>query len=184
MLQRNLSRIEVIIANSPVATVMGRHKQRATDELYRVLTDCLQIAEICLDDAEEWRVLDCLIKELPTLPGKNRSYVESSSDVYQRVCRFMFHGEEHTANTNRYAHCLREAARRGIDSKKLLWELRNGGVNKFFLKRPGARVNVEVTTKCLHLNKTITHGKNMKFMLQLRREEDGVYTVLGFEGVQ
>lgn len=180
----NLSRIEAIIANSPVSKVVGRHKQNAVAELYEVLTDCLQIAEICLEDAEEYRVLNSLIKDLPLLPGKNRNYVENSSDIYQRVCRFMFHGEEHTANTNRYAHCLREAARRGVRSKELLWKLRNGGINQFFLRRPGAAVNMKVTTKCLHLNTAITHGKNTEFMLRLRREEDGVYTVVGLGEVQ
>lgn len=182
MLKRNLSRVEAIIANSPVSMVVGRHKQNATEELYRVLSDCLQIAEICQEDADELLVLNSLIKDLPLLPGKNRNYVEKSSDIYQRVCRFMFHGEEHTANTNRYAHCLREAAQRGISSNALLWKLRNGGVNQFFLMRSGARANKVVTTKCLHLNEAITHGKNVEFMLRLRREDNNVYTVLEFEG--
>lgn len=173
-----LSKVEAILAKSPVAQLIGRHKRYADEQLYRVLADCLQIAEVCLKDVEEYEVLNGLISQLPLIEGKTRQYVEKSSDIYQRVCRFMFHGEEHTANTNRYAHALREAARREVKSGKLLTELSNGGINKFFMTRPSQGRERVVETKCLRLDKAIKHYKTNEITLTLKRGADGIYEVL------
>jgi hypothetical protein len=173
-----LSKVETIIARSPAAHITGRHKKAADAQLYRVLVDCMEIVEVCLRHKDEFEVLNRLIKELPLLPGKTKMYVVASSDVYQRVCRFMFHGEEHNANTNRYAHCLREAARLGIKSKNLMQELQRGGVNRFFLTRPGQSANPIVETKCIRLSRVIAHKRHDTFTLTLRRGPENVYEVI------
>ena len=181
-MHRKLSKIEVIIAKSPVAQLMKRHKREHDMQLYRVLSDCLAISEICLKDMNEYEVLNGLIKKLPKVEGKTRQYVEKSSDIYQRVCRFMFHGEEHTANTNRYAHCLREAAKQGIKSDKLIDELSQGGVNKFYLVRPSQSSRERIVrTKCLRLEQQIEHYKSDRILLTLKRNSEGFYAVLKIE---
>ena len=134
-----------------------------------------------LKDVDEYQVLNGLIQQLPLLEGKTRRYVERSSDIYQRVCRFMFHGEEHTANANRYAHCLREAARQGVKSGKLVGELSSGGINKFFMTRPSQGREREVETKCLRLNKAIRQYRSDTITLKLKRGADGVYEVLSLK---
>jgi hypothetical protein len=171
--------VEIIISRSPIQQVLNRHKRHADMQLYRVLGDCLEIAEVCLADVGEYEVLNGLIKKLPMIDGKHRQYVESSSDIYQRVSRFMFHGDEHTANISRYAIALREAAERGVKSGDLVKELCNGGIAKFFLKRPSQNREVEMRTKCLRLDKQIKHFRRDTFTLKLRRkEDDGTYEVL------
>lgn len=157
---------------------MGRHKKHADMQLYQVLRDCMEICEVCLRDIREYEVLNGLIKKLPIIKGKTRQYVERSSDIYQRTCRFMFHGEEHTANTNRYAHCLREAARQGVNSKKLIAELVDGGINRFFVTRPSQGQVRVVATKCLRLDRQIRHLKDVEITLVLKRTVDNVYEVL------
>ncbi len=171
-----MSRVEDIISRSPVAALMSRHKRHADATLYRVLADCLEIAEVCQRDAAEMEVLDQLIEQLPLLEGRTRQYVEKGSDIYQRTCRFMFHGEEHTANTNRYAITLREAARQGIKSRKLIAELAQGGINRFFLSRPSQTATV--ATKCLRLDRQIQHHKGATITLRLKRTVDNIYEVL------
>lgn len=178
-MHRKLSRIEAIIAKSPVAQLMQRHKRQHDMQLYRVLSDCLAISEICLKDPEEYEVLNGLIKKLPMVEGKTRQYVEKSSDIYQRVCRFMFHGEEHNANTNRYAHALREAANQGVKSGELTDQLCNGGINRFYLVRPSQSTRERIVrTKCLRLEKQIQHYKSDKIVLTLKRNAEGFYAVL------
>lgn len=178
-MHRRLSKIEVIIAKSPVAQLMQRHKRQHDHQLYQALSDCLAISEICLKDVNEYEVLNGLIKKLPMVEGKTRQYVEKSSDIYQRVCRFMFHGEEHTANTNRYAHCIRQAANQGVKSGKLIDELSHGGINKFYLVRPSQSTRERIVrTKCLRLEKQIEHYKSDKIVLTLKRNAEGFYAVL------
>ncbi len=174
-----MSRVRDIISRSPVAELMSRHKRHADATLYRVLADCMEICEVCQGDREELAVLNQLIGELPMLPGNNRQYVEKGSDIYQRACRFMFHGEEHTANTNRYAITLRQAARQGVKSSKLIAELNQGGINRFFLSRP-SQVSM-VATKCLRLDRQIQHHKGATITLRLKRTVDNVYEVLEFK---
>jgi hypothetical protein len=179
------SRVEAIIKRSPVALLMMRHKKHADLQLYQVLADCMEIAEVCLSDIGEYEVLNKLIGELPIVEGKTRQYVERSSDIYQRTCRFMFHGEEHTANVNRYAHCLREAAKQQVTSKALIKELVDGGINKFFHMRPSQNQEREVATKCLRLDRQIRHYKSAIIRLQLRRTVEGAYEVLEFsDGIE
>lgn len=176
------SRIEQIIKNSPVALLMSRHKKHADLELYQVLRDCMEIAEICLRDPEEYAVLDKLIAKLPLAQGKTRQYVERSSDIYQRTCRYLFHNEEHTANVNRYAICLREAAKVKVTSKTLVAELVNGGINKFYQSRPSQTQERMVRTKCLRLDKTVQHYKSDQIVLTLKRNVESFYEVIKIVG--
>lgn len=176
-----MSKVEDIIKRSPIAFLMKRHKRHADMQLYQVLADCMEICEVCLRDIREYEVLNKLIGKLPIIDGKNRQYVERSSDIYQRTCRFMFHGEENPANTNRYAHCLREAARKKVTSKKLVGELADGGVNKFFVTRPSQGQVREVATKCLRLDRQLRFQKDSVIRLRLKRTVDNIYEVLEFK---
>jgi len=174
------SKVEAIIKRSPVALLMKRHKKHADLQLYQVLADCMEIAEVCLRDIREYEVLNKLIGKLPMVEGKTRQYVERSSDIYQRTCRFMFHGEEHTANVNRYAICLREAAKLKVTSNALIRELADGGINKFFLSRPSQSQERVVATKCLRLDRQVRHYKSAIIRLKLKRTVEGAYEVLEF----
>ncbi len=169
--------IEQIIARCEHALAIARHKKHADIHLYHVLKDCLEICEVCLRDRAEEAALDRLLAGLPTRPGKNRCYVEKGSDIYQKVCRYMFHAEEHPANTNRYAITLREAAARQIGSATLVQALKTGGgINALYLQRPLERD--VVSTKCLRLDRQITHRKSERFTLVLKRRPDNSYEVL------
>ena len=177
-----MSRVEEIIKRSPVAELMSRHKRGASATLYRVLADCLEICEVCHRDREELAVLNQLITELPRVNNNKRQYVERGSDIYQRTCRFMFHGEEHSANINRYAIALREAARHGVKSKALVRELSSaGGISRFFLARPTQIAMV--ATKCIRLDRQIQHRKGDIITLRLKRNMENVYQVLSMEPI-
>lgn len=173
-----MSKIAAIIKRSPVGELMRIKNRNSDATLYRVLADCLEIAEICQRDKSEFAALNEMIARLPLLPGNSRQYVEKGSDVYQRVCRLMFHGDRHTANTNRYAHCLREAARQGVNHKNLMRELANGGINKYFLVRPSQSQERFIATKCLRLDRQIRHLKSKVIRLRLKRNLDNSYEVL------
>jgi len=147
-------------------------------ELYRALVLAMQASELCLADAEQDLALGRLIAELPR-GGKNRQYVERGSDAYQRVCRYVFFGEEHTANIHRYATALREAHGAGVFSRDLMAHLRKGGVNQFYLKRPLR--NPVISTRCIRLDRAIVHNKAEAFTLTLRRNDDNSYEVVSFE---
>lgn len=158
--------------------IVGRHKKHADVSLYRTLADCLEIAEACLADPAELAVLNGRIGELARASNR-RLYVEKASDVFQRVCRYVFHGEEHTANTNRYAISLREAHASGVRSGQLVQSLINlGGINKFYL---GRKNEIEsVSAKALRLDRPITHRKDEEIALRLRRLPDNTYEVIEF----
>lgn len=177
-MHKPLSKIERILQRVSVSDVIARHKKHADIELYKILADCLEICEVCLADKKEDAVLERLISELPLLNGRNRVFVLKSSDIYQRACRFVFHGEEHTANTNRYAICLREATVRDFNSSTIVGELLNGGINKFFLSRPN--LDRKISTKCIRLATQITHDKNATITLRLKRNKDNSYKVVEF----
>lgn len=158
------------------AVVVGRHKKHADIGLYQTLAACLEIAEVCLADPAELAVLNGKIRDLARTSNR-RLYVEKASDVYQRVCRYVFNGEEHTANTNRYAISLREAHTAGVRSKQLAQTLLNyGGINKFYLGRKSEIKSV--TAKALRLDRPITHRKDEELALRLRRLPDNTYEVL------
>ncbi len=151
--------------------------RRVSDSsLYAVLAGCMEICERCRDAAEEAE-LRRLCAALPPLPGRNRTYVERGSDIYQAVARFVFHGEKKSANMNRYAHSLRQAALLQIRSSDLAaWLATEGGINALYLRRPLTRTTV--STKCLRLSESITVPKDKPFTLTLRRSPENVYIVM------
>lgn len=164
---------------SSAPAVVARHKRHSDVELYRVLVVGMELVEVCLAEESELKVLNGLIAKLPLVNGNKRQYIEHSSDIYQRVCRFLFHGEQHSANTNRYAHALREASFLGVRSDKLMERLGNGGgVNQFYLRRPSQRTRQNVSTRCLHLVRPITHDMRHSITLKLKRGVNGFYEVL------
>lgn len=171
------SQVLAILARTPAVIVTERHKKHADRDLYFILANSLEIVEVCEADPTEAKILDDLIGR--RLNGDNRRrYVERGSDLYQRVCRYVFHGEEHRTNTNRYAICLREAHKQGVRSAGLIDELmRKGGVNRFFLTRPN--LAGWVSTKCIRLDRAVTHRKDAEIVLRLRRLPDNAYEVIG-----
>lgn len=157
--------------------LMPMRKRGANTALYDALAIAMQVCELANNDINQDVLLGKMISELPR-GTKNRQYVERSSDIYQRVCRYVFLGEEHTANINRYAIALREAAKRQVHSSELKTRLNSGGVNQFYLVRP---LNNEfISTRCLRLARNITHPKGDDFTLRLRRLDDNSYEVLDF----
>lgn len=181
MLQRlKASRVEEILSRTLAFDVVVWHKKHADIGLYKTLAACLEICEVCQRDKKELAVLDRLISELPILNGRNRLFVEKGSDIYQRTCRYVFHGEEHTGNIYRYAVCLREAAKQKITSATITETLtKSGGVNRFFLQRPDTAPTV--STKCLRLDRQVSHHKSETIVLKLRRNKTGGYRVLDCE---
>ncbi len=177
MLARPEPKTSVIDVINAARALMPMRKRGANSELYDALVLALQAAELCLADIEQDVALGKAVAELPR-GNKNRQYVERGSDAYQRVCRFIFFGDEHTANINRYAIALREAGKQGVRSAQLLEYLRNGGVNQFYLKRP--LHSDSISTRCIRLERQITHEKSAAFTLILRRKEDNSYAVLSF----
>jgi hypothetical protein len=88
--------------------LMPIRKRGADGELYEALVLALRAAEMCIANIDHDIELGRVIASMPR-GEKNRQYVERGSDAYQRVCRYVFFGEEHTANINRYAIAIREA---------------------------------------------------------------------------
>lgn len=170
-------RIEPIISRCEAEPFVTSHKRCSDIALYRILRDCLQISEICISDETELSILNTRLRTLPLLPGKTRQYIEHSSDVYQRVCRLVFHGEGHSANINRYAICIREAAAHQITHENLIETLNaSGGISNFYLRRPGLQQIIR--TKCIRLDQQIIHHKHETITLKLLRLPNNVYKVL------
>ena len=177
MLARPEAKTSVIEVIDAARAMMPIRKRGANSELYSALVLALKASELCIEDIEQDEALGRAVAELPK-GDKNRQYVERGSDSYQRVCRYIFFGEEHTANINRYAHALRQAGKQGVRSHELLKRLRAGGVNQFYLKRP-LRTD-KISTRCIRLDRQITHEKAAPFMLILRRDDDNTYAVVEF----
>ena len=155
--------------------VLRRHQKLASLDLYRVLQQCLGLCEACRGDE---RAVEQLRQAIVAEAAGTRSYVEHGSDVYVVVCRYVFAKDESRANTCRYAHALREAAKLGLDSSSLYsWLAKNGGVNALYLRRPlEAAV---VSTKLIRLDRSVTVPKAGEFALTLERRSDNVFAVVG-----
>lgn len=153
-------------------------KRHTSFELYDLLEGCMKLAARCAKGDSRDEMLR-LVAQQPR--SGNRRYVERQSDEYTLVCRFVFmnlkskHAER--SNASRYAHCLRQATKRGIHPGGLSAHLReNGGVNALFLGRPVAATTV--TTRCLRLARQITLPKDALVRLVVRREANNTYEVL------
>ena len=155
------------------SSIVARRSSDST--LYTLLGHCLEACEHCRRDPAEEAALRALVRDMPAR-GRNRVYVNRSSDVYQLVCRYVFDGDKHTANTNRYAITIRLAAERQIAGSALPgWLGQNGGVNALYMRRP--LLQTVVRTKCLHLEQQITVPKAGAFTLTLRRSPENTYFV-------
>jgi hypothetical protein len=177
MLARTEPKVSVIEVIDAARALMPIRRRGANSGLYHALVLALQASELCIADISQDEALGKAVAELPK-GNKNRQYVERGSDSYQRVCRYIFFGEEHTANINRYAIALREAGKQGVRSAELMKFLRAGGVNQFYLKRP-LRSDV-ISTRCIRLDRQITHKKLATFTLVLQRNDDNSYAVVKF----
>jgi hypothetical protein len=165
----------VIAVIDAARALMPIRRRGANNELYHALVLALRASELCVTDAAQDIALGEAIAALPR-GNKNRQYIERGSDAYQRVCRYVFFGDEHTANVNRYAIAIREAAKQGVTADGLLNRLQSGGVNQFFLARPLS--SDVVSTRCIRFDRTITHKKSDAITLVLKRNNDNSYTVL------
>jgi hypothetical protein len=155
--------------------IAGLRRKGSTPRLYSILADCLRACEECLSRPGAETELRELVKQQPR--EGNRRYVERGSDVYVLVTRYVFVSEANRTNANRYAHTLREAAKRGLTSDVLADHLcEAGGINALYLARPLDRDTVE--TKALRLDRAITVHKDEPFTLRLRRLPDNTYEVL------
>ena len=153
------------------AGAIKRHSDKA---LYRILAGALGLCEANPTDQEELRRA---YAEKPKADGKNRSYVEKGSDIYQLACRYIFHSTDNAANVNRYAITIRRAAERQIRSEDLItWLSQNGGINALYMTRPLERATI--VTKSLQLETAITVQKDQPFTLRLIRTAENKYRVL------
>jgi hypothetical protein len=160
------------------ASVVDRHsnpnQKAASLALYGVLASCMALCGRCERDASERAELERLFAEQPK--AGNRRYVEKSSDVYVRVCRFVFTETDRT-NAMRYSQALREAAKLQLNSKTLAgWTRDNGGVNALYFRRPlDAR---SVKTSALRLAEQIEFSRDRPFAIKLRWRHDNSFDVL------
>lgn len=175
MLDRSAPKQNVVDIIDAARALMPMRRRGANSELYNALVLAMEASQLCIADTAQDIALGKAIAELPK-GDKNRQYVERGSDAYQRVCRYVFFGEEHTANVNRYAIALREAGKQGVTAAELMQRLRAGGVNQFYLKRH--LHSDTISTRCIRLDRQITHGKSETFTLILRRNHDNSYAVI------
>jgi hypothetical protein len=142
------------------------HAGNAREALYDALGASAVICRVCSFDEAQFEELRALIAAQPRGDDKNRRYVERGSDVYTRVCRYVFTGTNYT-NTCRYAHTLREAEKAQIKPDDLAgWLAKNGGVNALYYRRP--LHDEEVATKTLRLTRKIVFPRHSDFTLTLR----------------
>lgn len=153
--------------------VVQRHKKRASFQLYTVLASCLELCERCDQHPIERIELERLFESQPH--EGNRRYVESGSDIYVLVCRFVFAGT-HRTNAIRYSQALREAVKLQIRSGELEQRLRqNGGINALYFRRP---LTIEsVSTKTLRLARSITVPRGRPFTLTLQWTAENTFQV-------
>lgn len=158
------------------ALAEGKFKRGSDIKLYRVLVECMALCERCRDasDIEEIRTAFAM---RGVAEGQNRTYIEKQSDVYQVVCRYVFHGGPSHANMCRYAIALRQAASRQITSETLMEQLvKNGGVNALFLRRAVDKPDIE--TKCLRLTSRVRAPKHGAFCVWLKYNHEGAFDVV------
>lgn len=152
-------------------------KRHSSFALYALLADCMALAERCRDESEYEALRMAIVLNGGNNRDRNRRYVYRNSDEYTLVCRYVFSERGPVTernNASRYAHCLREAARRQINSAGLEEHLRNeGGVNALFMVRPlEAR---SCTLKTLYLANAITVPKHGRFTVEMRRLPNGSF---------
>lgn len=156
-------------------------KRQTSFELYELLAGCMALAERCESGGENAE-MRALVAQQPTTG--NRRYVERGSDAFSLVCRYVFHDikspRAERSNGCRYAHCLRQAKKAGLNSATLVTHLReNGGINALFLVRPLTADSV--TTRNIYLTSAVTLPKAGSATLRIRRCADNRFDVLAVE---
>lgn len=156
-------------------TATAQHARNARLALYDALGTCAIICRVCSFDADKYDELRRLIAAQPR-GDQNRRYVERQSDVYTRVCRYVFINTNHT-NVCRYAHTLREAEKAQIRPLDLSsWLNDNGGVNALYYRRP--LHEAEVATKVLRLTRKIVFSRTDDFTITLRWTPENTFEPL------
>jgi hypothetical protein len=145
--------------------------------LYDVIADCLAVCEDCLRNGTVSDMRNIATSQA-ALDGRNRSYFESSADIYLIIGRHVFEGTDKRRDAAwRYTATMREAAKAGIASTDLAkWLRENGGINALFRSRTvQSRTS---RTKTLHLSSQIEVPKDAPFTITLQRRSDGVFDVI------
>jgi hypothetical protein len=157
------------------ASIVLRHKKHASFKLYDVLAPCLEMCERCDASTDERETLNAFLAESIMVEGKKR-YVERKSDIYTRVCRYVFSTSNYT-NICRYAHCLREAVKLDIKSPDIAKYMReNGGVNGLYFRRP---INLAIVrTSTFRLTKPVEIYRDREFTLTLRWTKENRFEVI------
>lgn len=154
-------------------------KRHSSFALYDLLAKCMELVERCRRSPADLSELEALVREQPS-EGKGR-WVLKTSDEYLLVCRFVFPrrgtSKGELSNASRYAHCLREAAKRQIWPGELSgWLKQHGGINALYLRRPLTRT--AVFAKTLRLTESIEVPKEGEFTLTLRRTPENAFEVV------
>lgn len=163
--------------------------RRKDGKLYALLAECLTICEEvnAAGMFEELRQLARIsvnerkprgtVTRTEGNNGKGRSYVESNSDAYILVCRYVLAGVDERNSSYRYATTLREAAKRKIAGADLVaWLTENGGVNALY--RPTTMKSDANRTRQLYLNQRITFPRDGEFTITLRHDGKGFFDVV------
>lgn len=152
------------------------HARNGRQALYDALGTCAVICRVCSFDSQKYDELRTLIAAQPRGGDQNRRYVERGSDVFTRVCRYVFVNTNYT-NVCRYAHTLREAEKAQIAPGDLSdWLQSNGGVNALYYRRP--LHEEEVATKVLRLTRKIVFPRHDEFTLTLRWTSENTFEPL------
>jgi hypothetical protein len=163
----------------------GLPVQRRDRDLYSILSACLEICEEVQRDGLEKQLREYVRVSVAGTglsvdeARKGRRYAYPSSDAYVLVCRCVL-GSETMQLRSKYAHALREAARRQISWRDLSeWLRNNGGVLALYNSRPGVGKRGG-GVRVLHLTTAIDPCKDGKpFTITLRNTGDGFFEVLG-----
>jgi len=150
-------------------------KRRKDRELYAVLAETLSLCEEVEKNGlqETFRVQIAAQAKA----DRNRVYAERKSDVYIVVGRAVFEPELNRGSSWRYCSAMREAAKRDISGTDLAgWLGENGGVKTLFEGR-GVLAKA-VTTRTLHLNKSVQVSRTEPFMLTLQMDHRGFFNVV------
>lgn len=154
-------------------------KRQSSMELYRLLASCMALGKRCMADQDDRSEMRRLVSG-QGIKGQRR-YVEAQSHPYLLVTRYVFHNLKSSSgdrsNASRYAKALLQADKMNLgpnELAKFMWD--NGGVNALYLSRPLDAATV--TTKFLHLKRSVTVPKQGTITLKLRRTIDNRYEVL------
>jgi hypothetical protein len=153
-------------ARSSAEQIVSRHKPGAQASLRAVLADCLLLCERCNRDPEERAALDDLFRE-DAKASSGRRYVEHGTDIYLRVCRFVFDRDSSRQASWRYANALRGAADSQVRSGDFAsWCKANGGVAAISRQLFADGVT---RTSVLRLDRLVVVPRGGEFALRLRK---------------